>query len=123
MPIIGTVDKVKNVINSVLVSHHASLTSLPKEALSYLANQLYTVRLINSAVKETPSLDKFIGEFKASLSFLRELPQIQELCQKFLNSFIEVGGSYAYAAIALHKDWTEAIKTELGLDFNINIKT
>ena len=71
-------------------------------------------------MKDTPSLNKFIGELKASLSFKTKLPQIQELCQKFLHSFIAVGGSYAAAAIALHEDWNEAV-TELGLDFNINI--
>ena len=110
----------KKVINDVLVSHHAPLTSLPKKALPDLANQLYTVRLIGNALNEAPSMEECIAEFKASLSFQRKLPQIQEHCQKFLKSFIAVRGSYAYAAIALHEDWVEAV-TELGLDFNINI--
>ena len=108
-------------INDVLVSHYAALNSLPKKGLSELANQLYTVRLINNAVKETPSMEKFITEFKASLSFKRKLTQVQEHCQKFLSSFIAVRGSYADAAIALAEDWIEAIRNELGFDFNINI--
>ena len=109
-------------INDVLVSHHALLTNqLPKEALPYLTNQLYAVCLINDAVKGTPSLDNFITEFKASLCFKNELPEIQEHCQKFLNSFIKVGGSYADAAKALHKAWTKDIKTKLGHDFNIKM--
>ena len=69
-------------------------------------------------MKDTPSLNKFITEFKTSLSFKKKLPEIQELCQKFLNSFIAAGGSYAAAAIALHEDWVEAV-TKVGLDFNI----
>ena len=72
-------------------------------------------------MRENPSIDKFIMEFKASLSFQKKLPQIQEHCQKFLNSFIAIGGSYAAAAIALHDDWTEAVTSELGFDFNIKI--
>ena len=48
-------------------------------------------------------------------------PKVQEHCQKFLNSFIAVGGSYADAAEALGEDWIEAIRNELGFDFNINI--
>ena len=44
----------KKVINDVLVSHHAPLTSLPKKALPDLANQLYTVRLIGNALNEAP---------------------------------------------------------------------
>ena len=109
----------KKVINDVLVSHFAKLKSL-KTSLSDLASQLYAAHLISDEVRETRSMEKFITEFKASLSFQRKLPQIQEHCQKFLNSFIAVRGSYAYAAIALHEDWVEAV-TELGLDFNINI--
>ena len=91
------------------------------EAVPDLANKLYILRLINNAVRDNPSIDKLIAEFKASLSFKRMLPQVQEHCQKFLSSFIAVRGSYADAAIALHEDWSEAIRNELGIDFNINI--
>ena len=108
-------------IDDVLVSHYADLNALPKKGLSELANQLYTVRLINKAVREAPSMEEYIDEFKASLSFKRKLPQVQEHCQKFLSSFIAVRGSYADAAIALAEDWIEAIRNELGLDFNIDI--
>ena len=108
-------------IDDVLVSHYADLNSLPKKGLSELANQLYTVRLINNAVKETPSMEEFITEFKASLSFKRTLPKVQEHCQKFLSSFIAVRGSYADAAEALGEDWIEVIRNELGFDFNIDI--
>ena len=68
-------------------------------------------------------MEKFITEFKASLNFIRKLPQVQEHCQKFLSSFIAVRGSYANAAIALGEDWIEAIRNELGFDFNIIIDT
>ena len=108
-------------INDVLVSHYADLNSLPKKGLSELANQLYTVHLINNAVREAPSMEECIDEFKASLSFMRKIPQVQEHCQKFLSSFIAVRGSYANAAKFLGEDWIEAIRNELGLDFNIDI--
>ena len=107
-------------INDVLVSHYVGLNSL-KMSLSDLASQLYAAHLISDEVRETRSMEKFITEFKASLSFMRKLPQVQEHCQKFLSSFIAVRGSYADAAIALAEDWIEAIRNELGLDFNIDI--
>ena len=66
-------------------------------------------------------MDKCITEFKASLNFIRKFPQVQEHCQKFLSSFIAVRGSCAAAAIALAEDWIEAVRNELGLDFNISI--
>ena len=108
-------------IDDVLVSHYADLNSLPKKGLSELANQLYTVRLVNNAVRQAPSMEECFDEFKASLSFMRKLPKVEEHCQKFLSSFIAVRGSYADAAIALGEDWIEAIRNELGLDFNIDI--
>ncbi|XP_019858937.1 PREDICTED: uncharacterized protein LOC109587142 [Amphimedon queenslandica] len=66
-----------------------------------LASQLYAAYLIREEIGETRSMEKFIAEFKASLSFMRKLPKVQEHCQKFLNSFIAVRGSYANAAEAL----------------------
>ena len=108
-------------INDVLVSHYADLNSLSKKSLTGLVNQLYTAKLISNEIRVAPSMEECIDEFKASLSFKRKLPQVQEHCQKFLNSFIAVRGSYADAAIALGEDWIEAIRNELGLDFNIRI--
>ena len=107
-------------IDEVLVDHYAALASL-KTSLSDLASQLYTARLISDEVKETRDMEKFIIEFKSSLSFMRHLSQIQEHCQNFLKSFIAVRGSYVYAAKALHEDWIKALRTELGHDFNIDI--
>ena len=107
-------------IDDVLVSHYAVLNSL-KTSLSDLASQLYAAHLISDEVRETRSMEKFITEFKASLGFIRKLPEVQEHCQKFLSSFIAVRGSYAGAAEALGEDWIEAIRNELGFDFNIDI--
>uniref|UniRef100_A0A1X7T8C2 Uncharacterized protein n=1 Tax=Amphimedon queenslandica TaxID=400682 RepID=A0A1X7T8C2_AMPQE len=69
----ATVDvyKVKKVINDVLVTHYADLTSLPMEAVPDLANQLFALRLVNNAIKDKPSIKKCIDEFKASLKGLR----------------------------------------------------
>ena len=107
-------------INDALISHYAALNSL-KTSLSDLASQLYAAHLISDEVRETHSMEKFITEFKASLSFMRKVSQVQEHCQKFLSSFIAVRGSYANAAKFLGEDWIEAIRNELGLDFNIDI--
>ena len=108
-------------INDVLISHYADLNALPKKSLTGLVNQLYTAKLISNEVKEDASMKECIDEFKASLNYKRKLPQVQEHCQKFLSSFIAVRGCYADAAIALAEDWIEAIRNELGLNFNIDI--
>ena len=108
-------------IDDVLVEQYAALTRLPKEALSELASQLYTARLINSIVRDHPTVKSFIDEFKASLTFLFEMAEIQEHCQKFLKSFVAVSGSFAGAAKFLRKKWIEDLRTELGFDFKIDI--
>ena len=110
-----------DVKRDVLVSHHASLTSLKMS----LSGQLYAAHLISDEVKESCSKDTFILAFiiEFSLSFMRKLPQVQDHCQNFLSSFIAVRGSYANAAITLAEDWIEAIRNELGFYFNINIDT
>ena len=80
---------------------------IPTEAVSDLANNIFALRLVNNAVRGNPSIEKFIDEFKAGVTFQRKLLQVQEHCQKFLSSFIAVSGSFAYAATALHQDWFE----------------
>uniref|UniRef100_A0A1X7TSV5 Uncharacterized protein n=1 Tax=Amphimedon queenslandica TaxID=400682 RepID=A0A1X7TSV5_AMPQE len=116
------VERVKRIINDVLVSRDAALNSLIS-SLSDLASQLFSVGLITDQVKRTCSMETFITEFKSSINFKRKLSEVQEHCQKFLSSFVAVRGSYADAAIALGEDWIEAIRNELGFDFNINIDT
>ena len=108
-------------IDDVLVEQHAALNSLPKKSLSGLVNQLYTATLISKEVKEALSMDECLDEFKASLTFLYEMAEIQEHCQKFLKSFIAVKGSFAGAAKFLRKKWIEALRTQLGFDFKIEI--
>ena len=108
-------------IDDKLVSHYDTLTSLTKSSLLSLANKLYTVGLISDGVKEKCTMEEFLGEFRASLRVMKKLPQIKDHCQKFLSSFIAVRGSYANTAKDLGEDWIEAIRNELGLDFNIDI--
>uniref|UniRef100_A0A1X7T102 Uncharacterized protein n=1 Tax=Amphimedon queenslandica TaxID=400682 RepID=A0A1X7T102_AMPQE len=81
---------------------------------------LYTAKLISNEVREAPLMEECIDEFKSSLSFKRKLPKVEEHCQKFLNSFIAVRGSYADAAIALGEDWIEHWdRSDLDLRFGV----
>ena len=107
-------------IDDVLVSHYAALNSL-KTSLSDLASQLYAAHLISDEVRETRSMDKFVAEFKASFYFLNEISEVQDHCKNFLRAFIAVRGSYTNAAKFLRQKWIDAIKTELGIDFIIDI--
>ncbi|XP_019852754.1 PREDICTED: uncharacterized protein LOC109582479 [Amphimedon queenslandica] len=119
----ATVDYVKRakaVIDDVLVSHYDTLTSLTKSSLLSLANKLYAAGLISEGVKEKCTMEEFLGEFRTSLGFKKELSQVEEHCQKFLSSFVAVRGSYADAGKYLSQEWIEAIRNKLGFDFNID---
>ena len=115
------VKKLKQVIDKVLVSFHASLTGLPKKPLPSLANQLYAAGLISDEAKNDPSVDEFINEFKASLRLLKKVSQVKDHCKKFLKAFIAVGGSYATASNVLYEDWIETVNNELNVNFCIDL--
>jgi hypothetical protein len=68
-----------------------------------------------------PSMDKCIGEFSASLQWLKDQAAIQDHCSKFLKAFQAVGGSYAMAANVICEELTTAINNELNCDFKIEL--
>ena len=113
--------QLRRVIDGVLVSSLADLCCLPKETLPLLATKLYSSGLINETVKNEPSMDRCISEFKASLLFQRSVSNIQMHCIKLLKSFIAVGGSFAAAANVLKEDLIEAVNNELNCNFNIEL--
>ena len=113
--------KLKQVISRVLVSYHADLTGLTKKSLPSLASQLYSTGLISTEMKDTPSIDVFIDEFKASLTFMRKVSQVKDHCKKFLKAFMAVGGSYSTAANVLYEDWIETVNNELNVNFCIDL--
>lgn len=105
----------KKSIDRVLVLHYANLTGLPASSHSALGDKLYTSGQISIGLKSKPTIEEIIGEFKASLAFLKEVTQIEDHCMKFLEAFTAVGGSYGTAAIALYEEWTG-----IGLNIELN---
>jgi hypothetical protein len=117
-------DKIKQlikVIEKVLQTHHADLTSLLKDCHQELADQLFASRLISTTVKNNPSMDKCISEFSSSLKWLKQQSKIQSHCTKFLKSFVAVGGSYSTAAEVLREDLIETVNKQLNCDFQLNL--
>ena len=99
--------KLRRVIKDVLTKHNASLRDLSINCLETLASEMYAAKLINKEVQRSPSFDGIIGEFTAGMGFMTMCSELQDHCIKLLRVFTEVGGSFAIAAKALHKDWTE----------------
>ena len=72
-------------------------------------------------MKDNPSVDEFISEFKSGLVFMRKTSEVKDHCKKFLKAFMAVGGSYAIAANVLHRDWIETVCNELDVSFSIDL--
>ena len=102
------VNKLRHVIKEVLTKHNASLRDISINCLETLASEMYSVKLINKEVQRLISFDGIIGDFTAGMGFMTMCSELQDHCVKLLRVFTEVGGSFAIAAKALHKDWTEA---------------
>jgi hypothetical protein len=109
------------IINEVIRSHYAKLTSLPEEYLQELADKLFTAEIIGSSLKKNPSMDRFISGFVSSLDWLRSKSAIESRCSEFLKAFKAVGGNYSIAANVLHEELIDAVNTKLNCNFNIDI--
>ena len=107
----------KQIIDRVLVSQHAVLTRLPKTSLLTLANELYSSNLVSVSVIEEPSMNNCIEEFKSCLVFVEEYSEIQNYCNKFIQSLTAVGGPYKLAGDKLKQEWKSGIETELNISF------
>jgi hypothetical protein len=95
------------------------LLCLPTDCLGVLASQLYSFGLINQVVKNQPSIDGCVNEFKTSIKYLKEVPKVENHCRKFLQAFLLVGGSYSSAANALSKEWTDAANERFKYDIKL----
>ena len=111
----------RRLIRKILTNNDAALVSLPKASLPSLAAEMYSVGLISIGVKKKPKFDAIIGEFVAKMSFKRTHTELEEDLRKFLKSFNKVGGSFADAASVLRDEWTDIIRKELNIKFNLNI--
>ena len=72
-------------------------------------------------MKNKPSVNEFISEFKASLRLLKKVPQVKDHCKKFLKAFKAVSGSYATAADVLREQWIETVDSKLHYSFSIEL--
>jgi hypothetical protein len=82
---------------------------------------LYASGVIGQAVKDNPSMNDAVGEFKAYLNISTELSEVQEDCGTFLKAFIAVGGSYSKVAHRIHKSLVETVVKETHCNITINL--
>jgi hypothetical protein len=113
------VDKLKLIIDKVLVEYHGTLTELGKRSLPTLADKLYSSQLICKDVKDEPTMNDIVEEFKTIINISTNLSEIQDYLGQFLKAFESIGGSYNKIADVLYMTLLETVKKELNYDLII----
>jgi hypothetical protein len=116
------VNHLKRIIDKVLVQYHATLTGLGSRSLQGLADKLYSSLLISQTVKDNPSMNDIIEEFKSIINASTDLSEIQNYLSKFFNAFISVGGPYNKVASKVHEELIKTVDREINFNLTIDIK-
>ena len=82
---------------------------------------MYVAGIISSAVRQSPSFDIIIAEYKAALNFMSRLSEIEHHCVKFLSILTKIGGPYAMVSQAIQEEWIEDCKAECGVELKLGM--
>lgn len=58
-------------------------------------------------MKDSPTYDKIINEFKIGLSFMQDVSKLRERYETFLDCFSSQGGPAKDASDQLREEWTQ----------------
>ena len=109
------VNQLTKLISKVVDQHYDILSEL----FPYIANQLFQGGLISNKVKDNPTGNNIIEEFKQKLNYFHKQSQVEEHCKRLLHIFAGIGGSFKYAAEMLRTEWLEKAKIGMGVDLNL----
>ena len=117
------VDQLKKLIVEVVDQHYADLCELLNISIkssSMITNKMFQEGLINNEVKNNPTGNKIIDEFKASFVWINKKSQAESHCKSFLKIFCDHGGSFQHASEVLKSKWLEKAQIGLGVQLNFN---
>ncbi|XP_019858473.1 PREDICTED: uncharacterized protein LOC109586709 [Amphimedon queenslandica] len=115
------ITKLRKAIENVINTWYGSLNRLPAASVKDFAYSLFSKKVISDSVCSDPTIDKILGEFKASLGFTRTVQEFESSCTKLLESMSSVGGSYHVAGAALKDDLIDAVQKDCNYSFNISM--
>ena len=98
-------------LQSVLKKQFNSLKNALKNCLKDVANEMYAEELISNGVKDSPTYDSIIQEFKAGMIYRKDITQLEEYCQTFLDCLYNgsQGGPARSAAQNLAEEWKKDV--------------
>ena len=101
---------VKQKLEDVFIDNQVPLKKAFQLSLRSVSDELYQARIITQDIHKSPTYDDIIGSFISGISFIDNLSQLEERCDKFLSALSNVGGPVADAADMLRKEWDRVKK-------------
>ena len=97
-------------MKDILQEQDYPLQIVLKNCLPQVSSEMFTKNLIPESVKDEPTYDKLVGEFKARMEF-KDASELQKHWQTFIEILSNQGGSAVGAATYLAKELTERLKS------------
>ena len=102
--------QIQKLMKDILKEQHHPLQQALKNCLPQVASEMFTKNLISESVKDEPTYDKLIGDFKAGMEF-KDASELQKHWQSFIEIVSNQGGSAVGAAKYLAKELRERLKS------------
>ena len=105
-------DKLCKTLQSVLRKKYTLLNDALESSLKDVANKMFEKGLISKRVKDSPTYDSVIHEFQAGMRCVKDITQLEEHCQNFLDCFYygSQGGPALFAAQNLAEKWKKDVQ-------------
>ena len=104
-------DKIRRTLQNTLIKQFSLLNDALKNCLKDVANIMFAEVLISKGVKDSPTFDSLIHEFQAGMMCKKDVTQLEEYCQKFLDCLYN--GSQGGPAISAAQNLTEKWKKDV----------
>ena len=117
------IDQLKKLTVEVVDQHYAKLCALVNMSIkssSMIANEMFQEGLISNEVKDNPTGNRIIDEFKHRFIWINKKSDAESHCKNLLNVFADNGGNFKYAAEMLKSEWFEKAHIGLGVDLNLD---
>ena len=115
-----TPERVSMILKRVLQKQSADLTDVLSKCLTNVATQMFAKELITKHVNNNPTYLSVINDYENGMKF-KNVSELQNHCQLFLDSLSSQGGPVKSAAKAIAKQWKGEVNEELGITLDLNV--
>jgi hypothetical protein len=107
------------VLMKVLKENADSLRPIYNEHKRAITHHMAKAEIIGTADASAPTYDDIIRNFELGLLVKKDQEGLEQYCNKYLQAFVNVGGSCKEAAKMLQREWTADMK-KLDLEITLN---